>query len=263
VRELHEKLMRGLRGDMATPGEFRRSQNWIGPPGSTLTGASYVPPPPDELMTCLGAWEKFLHESPMPPLVQAALAHSQFEAVHPFLDGNGRVGRLLITLFLVAKDVLSQPLLYLSAYFEATRQEYYARLLAVTERGEWEEWLAYFLAAVAHQAEDAVGRIQRIEDLMQRWRQRLDKAPSRLPDRALGLFAENPFWTINRIADRLDVAFTTAQRAVDRLESARIVTLTSQAKRNRVYCARDILAILEEPPRSAGGGARRSRAGRS
>lgn len=261
VRELHEKLLRDVRGDVATPGEFRRSQNWIGPPGSTLTDASYVPPPPDELMACLGAWEKYLNESSMPPLVQAALAHSQFEAVHPFLDGNGRVGRLLITLLLMAKDVLPQPLLYLSAYFEVTRPEYYARLLAVTERGEWEEWLAYFFAAVAHQAEDAVGRIQRIEDLMQHWRQRLDKAPSRLPDRALGLFAENPFWTINRIADRLEVAFTTAQRAVDRLESAGIVTLTGQAKRNRVYCARGILTILEEPPLAIGGGTGRSLAG--
>jgi Fic family protein len=171
------------------------------------------------------------------------------------------VWRLLITLLLVAKDVLPQPPLYLSAYFETTRPEYYARLLAVTERGEWEEWLAHFLAAVAHQAEDAVGRIHRIEDLMQHWRQRLEQAPSGLPDRALGLFAENPFWNINRIADRLEVACTTAQRAVDRLESARIVTLTGQAKRNRVYCARDILAILEEPPRASGGGAGRSRAG--
>lgn len=249
VREVHDQLLRGVRGNTATPGEFRRSQNWIGRPGSTLSNASYVPPPPDELKECLGAWEKFLHASSLPPLVQAGLAHSQFEAIHPFLDGNGRVGRLLITLLLVAKGVLPQPLLYLSAYFEATRRDYYDRLLAVTERGEWEEWLGYFLTGVAQQADDAAGRIQRIEDLMQQWRQRLAKVPSRLPDRALDLFAENPFWTVNRVAKRLDVAFTTAQRAVARLESAKIVTLTSQAKRNRVYCAREILAILDEPPR--------------
>src|SRR5438034_1265981 len=138
VRELHERLMRGVRGGAATPGEFRRSQNWVGPPGSTLADAIYVPPPADELMGCLGAWEKFLHDGSLPPLVHAALAHSQFEAIHPFLDGNGRVGRLLITLLLVEKGVLPAPLLYLSAYFEATRPEYYARLLAVTENGEWE-----------------------------------------------------------------------------------------------------------------------------
>ncbi len=144
VRELHDKLMRGVRGDAATPGEFRRSQNWIGPAGCTLGNAAFVPPPPERLMECLGSWEVFLHDETLPPLVHAALAHSQFEAIHPFLDGNGRVGRLLITLLLVTKGVLPSPLLYLSAWFEATRSEYYARLSGVTERGEWEEWLDYF-----------------------------------------------------------------------------------------------------------------------
>lgn len=251
VRELHDKLLRGVRGDVATPGEFRRSQNWIGPPGCTLADAAFIPPPPDQLMACLGAWEKFLHDGALPPLVHAALAHSQFEAIHPFLDGNGRVGRLLITLLLVEKGVLPVPLLYLSAFFEATRQEYYARLLAVTENGEWEEWLGYFLAGVAQQAEDGLGRAERIDDLLRGWRERLATASSRLPERALALLAENPFWTVNKLAARLGVAFTTAQRAIDRLESADIVALASEAKRNRVYCARAILEILEEPPRRA------------
>ncbi len=249
VRELHERLMRGVRGDAATPGDFRRSQNWIGPAGCTLADATYVPPPADELMGCLGAWERFLHDDSQPPLVHAALAHSQFEAIHPFLDGNGRVGRLLITLLLIDKDVLPAPLLYLSAFFEAARDEYYARLLAVTEKGEWEEWLAYFLAGVAQQAEDALGRIQRIDDLLLRFRERLAKAPSRLPERALELFAENPFWTVNKLAGRLGVAFTTAQRAIDRLEAAEIVSLSGESKRNRVYCARALLEILERQPR--------------
>ena len=144
VREMHDLLMRGVRGDMAAPGEFRRSQNWIGSPGSTLSQATYVPPPPAELMGCLDAWERFLHDETLPPLIHAAVTHAQFEAIHPFLDGNGRIGRLLITLLLVQRDIIPSPLLYLSSYFEATRQEYYARLLAVTDRGEWEEWLAYF-----------------------------------------------------------------------------------------------------------------------
>jgi Fic family protein len=250
VRELHEKLMRGVRGDTATPGEFRRSQNWIGPAGCTLTDASFVPPPPDRLMECLGAWEKFLHDDTLPPLVHAALAHSQFEAIHPFLDGNGRVGRLLVTLLLVAKGVLPSPLLYLSAWFEATRPEYYARLTGVTERGEWEEWLRYFLAGAARQAKDALARIRRIDDLLERWREQMSTAPSRLPERAVDLFAENPFWTVNTLAERLQVAFTTAQRAIDRLEAAGIVARASEAKRNRVYCARALLGILEEasPP---------------
>ena len=145
IREIHERLMRSVRGDTATPGEFRRSQNWIGPPGCTLNDASYVPPPADELMGCLDALERFLHYDSLPPLVHAGLAHAQFEAIHPFLDGNGRVGRLLITLLLVEREILPSPLLYLSAYFEASREEYYGHLLAVTQEGAWERWLIYFL----------------------------------------------------------------------------------------------------------------------
>ncbi len=223
------------------------SLNWIGPPGSILAQALFVPPPPERLMECLGAWESFLHDVSLPPLVHAALAHSQFEAIHPFLDGNGRVGRLMITLLLIAKGVLPAPLLFLSAYFESTRQEYYARLLGVTEAGEWEEWLDYFLTGVAQQAADAVTRIHRIDELLLHWRERLAHSQSRLPERAIELFAENPFWTVRKLAERLGVAFTTAQRAVDRLEAEDIVRLTQEAKRNRVYCARAILDILEQP----------------
>jgi Fic family protein len=251
VRELHEKLMHGVRGDAATPGEFRRSQNWIGPAGCSLADATFVPPPPERLIACLGAWERFLHDDSLPPLVHAALAHSQFEAIHPFLDGNGRVGRLLITLLLIAKGVLPSPLLYLSAYFEATREQYYVRLFGVSERGEWEEWLGYFLAGTAQQAEDALGRIQRIDDLLVQWRGRLAKAPSKLPEKAVELFVENPYSTVKKLAERLGAAFTTAQRAMDRLESAGIVALVTRARRNRVYCARALLEILEEPPRLA------------
>jgi Fic family protein len=259
VREIHERLMHGVRGDTATPGEFRRSQNWIGRPGSTLTDAIYVPPPPDRLMECLGAWETFLHDDTLPPLAHAALAHSQFEAIHPFLDGNGRVGRLLITLSLIARGVLPSPLLYASAYFEATREEYYARLLGVTERGEWEEWLAYFLRGLSTQAEDSATRIQRIDAQLAQWREALATAPSRLPGRALDCFALNPFWTVKKLAARLDVAFTSAQRAIDRLEAAGIVALVGDARRNRVYCAHALLAILEEPPQLGGGAARPGR----
>ena len=195
VREMHECLMRGVRGDVATPGEFRRSQNWIGPPGCTLNDATYVPPPV-ELMACLDAWERFLHDDALPPLVYAALTHSQFVAVHPFLDGNGRVGRLLITLMLVKRGIIPSPLLYLSAYFESTREGYYARLPGVTERGEWEEWLTYFLRGVVFQSEDALDRIQRIDDLLTHWKQGLARSQSRLSERALDLFIENPFWTV-------------------------------------------------------------------
>jgi len=245
VRELHEVLMRGVRGDAATPGEFRRSQNWIGSPGGTPADATYVPPPADRLLECLGPWETFLHDVSLPALVHAALVHSQFEAIHPFLDGNGRVGRLLITLLLVERGVLPTPLLFLSAFFEATREEYYARLLAVTEKGEWDEWLAYFLTGVAQQAMDALDRIRRIDDLLARWREPLAKAPSMLPEQALELFTENPYWTVTKLAERLGVAFTTAQRTIDRLASEGIVELVSETRRNRVYRAPAILEILE------------------
>src|SRR3989449_8820686 len=169
TRELHTKLMTGVRGGHATPGEFRKTQNWIGPPGCTLENAIYVPPPPEVLVECLGAWEKFLHDHSLPVLVQAALMHIQFEAIHPFLDGNGRVGRLLITLFLVERDVLPTPLLYLSAFFEATRGDYYDRLQSVHAKSEWEGWLEYFLNGVARQSEDALNRAARINTPLPRW----------------------------------------------------------------------------------------------
>ncbi len=247
VRELHRKLMTGVRGGQATPGEFRRSQNWIGHPGSTIENASYIPPAPDHLMACLGQWEKFLHDRTFPPLVQIALVHYQFEAIHPFLDGNGRVGRLLITLFLHERGVLPSPLLYLSAFFEATRSDYYRYLRGVTDAGRWQPWLEYFLNGVARQAEDALNRAVRINEILSGWCEDVAGSPSKAPMRVVDLLAENPYWTIKRLAERLQVAFTTAQRAVERLESASIVTPVTAAKRDRVYCAKAILDILEEP----------------
>jgi len=249
LRELHQKLMAGVRGNYATPGEFRRSQNWIGPPGSTLANAVYVPPPPTELMACLGDWEKFLHDRSLPALVQIAMIHSQFEAIHPFLDGNGRVGRLLITLFLVEREILPTPLLYLSAFFEATRRDYYERLRGVTERGEWSEWLQYFLNGVARQAEDALGRAERINGHLAEWRVAAAGAASRVPLALVDQLAANPFLTIKGAARRLDVAFTTAQRAVAKLQQLGIVREVSHAKRDRVYCAKALMDILEEPAR--------------
>jgi Fic family protein len=249
VTELHARLMAGVRGGQATPGEFRRSQNWIGPPGATAEEATYVPPPPLEMQEALGAWEVFLHDASLPPLIQIALAHYQFEAIHPFLDGNGRVGRLLITLFLVERGLLPSPLLYLSAFFEATRSHYYERLRRVSEAGEWEEWLAYFLRGVTRQSEDALSRAERINGLRDRWRAALSGLATQVPLQLIDLLVENPFWTVSRAADRLSVAYTTAQRAVERLSAAGILTPISEAKRDRVYCAREVLEILEEPAR--------------
>jgi Fic family protein len=246
TRELHTKLMTGVRGGHPTPGEFRKTQNWIGPPGCTLENATYVPPPPEVLVECLSAWEKFLHDHSLPVLVQAALMHVQFEAIHPFLDGNGRVGRLLITLFLVERDVLPTPLLYLSAFFEATRSDYYDRLKSVHTKSEWEEWLLYFLNGVARQSEDALNRAERINTLLARWKTAL-AGSSRVALPLLDLVAENPYCTIRRVEKRLRVAFTTAQRAIERLQAEGVLRQVNESKRDRVYCATALLEILEEP----------------
>ena len=248
VRELHARLLKGVRGGHATPGEFRRTQNWIGPPGCTLVNATYVPPSPVAMLECLGQWERFLHEKTLPPLVHLALMHYQFEAIHPFLDSNGRVGRLLVTLLLVARKVLPTPLLYLSAFFEATRSDYYRYLRNVSQRGAWEEWLQYFLNGVARQSEDALSRAERINKLLSEWRVRAGAGRSRIRLALLDLLATNPFLTVKKCAQRLNVAYTTAQRAVQALERMGIVRQVSPGRRDRVYCARAILDILEEPP---------------
>jgi Fic family protein len=250
VCELHEKLMTGVRGQHAAPGEFRRTQNWIGRPGATLSQAAYVPPPPESLGDHLSAWEKFLHERMLPPLINAALAHYQFEAIHPFLDGNGRVGRLLITLELCERNLLPAPLLYLSAFFEATRADYYDGLRAVSERGDWSGWLQYFLNGVARQAEDAVSRAGRINALLARWRSELSGiAAARVALRMVNMLGANPFVTPRGAQKHLDVAYNTVMRAIAQLEAHGIVKEVTGAKRGRAYCARGLLDILEEPAR--------------
>jgi Fic family protein len=247
TRELHEKLMTRVRGHQATPGQFRKVQNWIGRPGSTLSNASYVPPPPTEVKSCLADWETFLHESTLPPLITIALAHYQFEAIHPFIDGNGRVGRLLITLYLVERKILPSPLLYLSAFFEASRKDYYEGLRGVSDRGTWNEWVEYFLLGVARMSEDALNRAERINGLMRQWQTRFSGESTRTPLRVLEMLGANPFITINGVAAKLKVAFTTAQRAIDRLEQGKVLMPRTDAKRGRVFCAQDLLDILEEP----------------
>ncbi|HEX4963821.1 MAG TPA: Fic family protein [Thermoanaerobaculia bacterium] len=248
LREVHGHLMEGVRGGQATPGEFRRIQNWIGPPGSSSANATYVPPPPGEMLEALDGLERFLHDTSLPPLIQAALIHYQFEAIHPFLDGNGRVGRLLIILFLLERKVLPSPLLYLSAFFEATRRDYYALLRGITEAGDWESWIEYFLNGVARQTEDVLSRASRINILLDQWRIAVAGSSSMALE-LVTLLGENPYWMISGVSSRLGAAYTTAQRAVQKLVDAAILTPLTDARRNRVYCARAILEILEEPAR--------------
>jgi cell filamentation protein, protein adenylyltransferase len=178
-------------------------------------------------------------------LVTIGLAHYQFEAIHPFRDGNGRVGRLLITLFLIERKILPTPLLYLSAFFEASRRDYYDSLRAVSERAVWHEWIEYFLLGVARMSEDALSRATRINDVVAQWRKKLAGEPNAL--RIIELLSANPFITATGAARRLSIAFTTAQRAIQRLEQKGVVRSTTDARRNRVYCAQELLDILEEP----------------
>ena len=249
TREIHARLMEGVRGEHQTPGEFRRSQNWIGPPGCTLSEATFVPPPPAEMHEALEAFERFLYApASLPPLVRLGLIHYQFEAIHPFLDGNGRIGRLLVTLLLCAWSLMPEPLLYMSAYFEAHRQAYYDLLLRVSREGAWEEWLVFFLQGVAAQARDGVGRSEQLQDLRERYRQQVqvERAAARLLQVVDLLFAR-PVLTVRDVETALDVNFSTAQRYVNRLEEIELVREITGRARNRVYRADEILRTLEGP----------------
>ncbi|XCA33376.1 MAG: Fic family protein [Wolbachia endosymbiont of Polyergus mexicanus] len=247
VKEIHGKLMQGVRGSHATPGEFRRVQNWIGSPGCTIDTAKYVPPMPGELMGCLNSFEKFLHDRTLPSLIHIALCHYQFEAIHPFLDGNGRIGRLLITLLLIERKLLRSPLLYLSAFFEATRSEYYDQLYNISNRGTWHDWFSYFLNGVVLQSLDALSRAERINILIANWQTEVSSKTEGVASGIVRYLAVNPYFTIRKVVENLGVVFTTAQRAIVKLEDLGIVSQTSQGKRDRVFCATDILNILEEP----------------
>ncbi len=250
IREIHAHLMEGVRGEHQTPGEFRRSQNWVGQPGCALTGARFVPPPVPEMQESLHAFETFLHASPaLPPLMRLGLIHYQFEAIHPFLDGNGRVGRLLITLLLCAWDLLPAPLLYLSAYFDTHRQDYYDLLLAVSQRGAWEEWLAFFLRGIATQAHDSMARAGRLQDLREQYQRQFQtvRAAARLLQAVDMLFA-HPLLTVRQVEAALGVNFSTAQRYVSQLEEAGLLQEITGQTRNRVYQAGEVLQAIEEPP---------------
>jgi Fic family protein len=247
LREIHQELMKGVRGSHATPGEFRRTQNWIGAPGCTLTTAKYVPPTPEELMPSLGHLESFLHDQTLPPLIHIALCHYQFEAIHPFLDGNGRVGRLLISLLLIQKKILPIPILYLSAFFEATRDEYYKQLFNVSSHGTWSDWLSYFINGVALQAQDVLSRAERINHLIIQWKLKVGGDHAGILQQLITHFASNPYFTVMKGAKKFRSAVSTIQRAITKLEKWGIVAQVSKGKRDRIYCATAILAILEEP----------------
>jgi Fic family protein len=244
TREIHACLMQGVRGEHSTPGEFRRTQNWIGSPGSLLADAQYVPPPPEDMHIALDNWETFLHErETFPDLIQCAIMHEQFEAIHPFLDGNGRVGRLLITLFLIERGRLSQPLLYLSQYFESHRQEYYSVLQRVRTDGDWKGWLGYFLNGVIQTARQAVHQARELMALRESFRLKLRDKP-----KSIALLDElfvNPYITAARAVDLLQVSHPTARQTIEFLQQNGLLEEISGRSWGRVYLARPILTVLE------------------
>ncbi len=250
LREIHEILMAGVRGDQMSPGELLRSQNWIGRPGATIEKARYVPPPPDRMHACLSDFERFIHaESDLPPLMRIGMIHYQFEAIHPFMGGNGRIGRLLVSFLLVAWGLLPQPLLNLSNFIEANRQEYYDCLLAVSQKGAWEAWLLFFFEGVHSQAEDASDRIFRLENLRSAYREKFSNDRSRM---VLGELVDyligSPITSITQAQEALNIgSFNRIQRNIEKLEALGIVREVTGNQRNRIYHAEGILKIFEEP----------------
>jgi Fic family protein len=248
IREMHARLLQSGRGGTKNPGEFRRSQNWIG--GTRPGNALFVPPPVTELYAALAALEAFMHEdqSRLPALIKAGLLHVQFETIHPFLDGNGRIGRLLVTLYLCVHGVLRKPLLYLSLYLKTRRTDYYRLLQEVRERGSWEAWLEFFLEGVAETANQAFDAATRIVDLFKHDRDRIiagsERAGSAL--RIHDLMQQNPFVTSNQLVERTGLSSPTVNAALADLERLGIVEEVTGRRRGRVFGYRRYLAILSE-----------------
>ena len=248
IREIHGILLASGRGSAKEPGEFRHSQNWIG--GSRPGNAAYVPPPPDRVMECMGELERFLHadDPATPPLLKAALAHVQFETIHPFLDGNGRLGRLLITFLLCAAGVLKKPILYLSLYFKAHRQSYYDLLMHVRSTGDWEAWVDFFLNGVRDTSEQAVQAAQRILALIEADRLKIEALgrPSTTVLRVFQYAQTHPIFSLAIGASKTGLSFPTVTKAVKHMSDLGILNELTGKQRKRMFVYGQYLAILNE-----------------
>lgn len=247
IEEAHDILMKNVRGQEKTPGEFRKIQNWIGKEGSQIEDAIYVPPAPEMLNDALIDFEKFIQSPPfgIPVLIQCAFIHYQFESIHPFADGNGRIGRLLTPLILAERKLLSRPLLYLSVYFEKNRSEYYHHLLSVSQNQTWTEWIQFFLRGVIIQATDAITNIRRLTDLRTTYEEKLrtKKASGNATQLMAYLFA-NPVVTIPGAERYLSVTYPSAKLAIERLQEMGILEEIGNRERNKMFKATEILNIL-------------------
>jgi Fic family protein len=252
IREIHAELLRDGRGSHATPGEFRTSQNWIGPAGATLRQATFIPPPVTEMKKALGDFEDFLHRGDETALlIKAGLAHAQFETIHPFIDGNGRVGRLLITFLLVHGEALREPLLYLSYYFKLHRAEYYDRLMAIRLSGDWEGWLRFFLRGVAETAEQATDTAERIFELREQNRALVLNSCGANGLLLLSMLFQRPLVNVNAVSRALEVTFPTANRLVSSFEELGLLREVTGQRRSRLFRYEPYLDLFDEPPSAA------------
>ena len=250
IREIHAELMRGVRGGRLTPGELRTSQNWIGPAGCTLATATFVPPPPHEVSQALSDLERFLHDGAgLPPLVQVGLAHAQFETIHPFLDGNGRIGRLLIAFLLTEKRLLSRPVLYLSHYFKQRRSEYYERLQAVRDAGDWEGWLAFFLDGVIEVSQQATHTAAAILRMREDYRAKITEHLGRAAangQRVMDRLFDHPIVSVATVREWLGITPAGANQIVGRLEGVGLLREITGYARNRRFRFEPYLRLFEE-----------------
>jgi len=250
IREIHEILMTDVRGGKHHPGEFRNSQNWIGPPGSTLSTATYIPPPVHEMNNALHSLELYLHDpTEVPVLIKVGLAHAQFESIHPFLDGNGRIGRLLITLLLCEKGILKRPLLYLSNYFVRTRDEYYHRLQAIRDGGKWEEWLEYFLTGVSSVAKDATFTARSIGILRENHRGVIESSLGRATASGHALLRAiymKPIIVVRDAEQATGLSYSNANNLVSRFCDLGILEEISGQKRNRLFSYKAYLQLFKQ-----------------
>lgn len=244
IRELHERLLLGVRGSGTQPGAFRTYQNFIG--GSSEANAAYVPPPPSELPGCLDDLERFMHEKSLRPLVHMAVLHYQFEAIHPFGDGNGRVGRVLMGVFLTERQLMPQPLLYLSPYFERTRRQYYGGLMRVSTHGDWDTWIRYVLEGVRAQADAAVDLADRLQSLHAEYRDRVQRTKRSVKTLALvdAVFL-SPFLTTRIVQERLGVSAPTARAAISALQDAGILQEFGEPRKwQRIFIAGELYRLI-------------------
>ena len=250
IKETHAVLLESVRGQEKNPGEFRYSQNWIGGQGSTLKNARYIPPNPEDMLTAMSDLEKYINsDDPLDPLIQAALIHYQFETTHPFLDGNGRVGRLLITLFLMEKGILSTPALYISYYLKMNRIEYYDRMTQVRRTGDYEQWISFFLQAFADSAEDAIHTIDRLTALHDKSTKLFDSLTKRQRTSVLKVFSyleSNPIIDIQKTATTLEMSYNTVSKVVSILIEDGILKQTDKSGKAKIYSYTEYLDILRK-----------------